>query len=128
METVIDKLESGDILKVTRLLKGSNAILANNVTREILDHISNGVALKLVVDGKIEGIWCSKDTGEYISLSYFYISTSMRRTFGVLELFKTGLSLVDINKPLLIETADTTGFDKYFDHVENNVYVFKGFR
>ena len=128
MEVVIDKLESGDILKVTRLFKGSSAILADNVTREILDHINNGVALKLVVDDKLEGVWCSKDMGEFISLSYFYIGTNMRGTLWVLELFKTGVSLVDASKPLLIETADTTGFNKYFNHVEDNVYAFKGFR
>ena len=35
---------------------------------------------------------------------------------------------LDPTKPLLIETADTTGFGNYFEHVEDDVYVFKGLR
>ena len=129
MEVVIEKLDPVDILKTTKLLKNSKAVLAtSNVTREVLDHILNDVALKLIVDGNIEGIWCSKDIGEFTSLSYFYISPKMRGTLWVLKLFKFGLELVDPNKPILVETADTTGFDKYFEHIEGNTYLFKGLR
>ena len=53
MEIVIEKLDPADILKTTKLLKNSKAVLAtSNVTREVLDHIINDIALKLVVDGK----------------------------------------------------------------------------
>ena len=129
MEVVIEKLDPVDILKTTKLLKNSKAVLAtSNVTREVLDHIVNDVALKLVVDGNIEGVWCSKDMEDFTSLSYFYISPKMRGTLWVLKLFKFGLELVDPNKPILVETADTTGFDKYFEHIEGNTYLFKGLR
>ena len=65
---------------------------------------------------------------DFTSLSYFYISPKMRGTLWVLKLFKFGLELVDSNKPILVETADTTGFDKYFEHIEGNTYLFKGLR
>ena len=128
MEVVIEKLDPADILKTTKLLKNSKALLPHNLTRGVIDHIINGTALKLVVDGNIEGVWCSKDMEDFTSLSYFYISPKMRGTLWVLKLFKLGLKLVDPTKPLLVETADTTGFGNYFDHVEDDVYVFKGFR
>lgn len=128
MEVVIEKLDPADILKTTKLLKNSKALLPHNLTRGVIDHIINGTALKLVVDGNIEGVWCSKDIGEFTSLSYFYISPKMRGTLWVLKLFKFGLELVDPNKPILVETADTTGFDKYFEHIEGNTYLFKGLR
>ena len=128
METVIEKLDSSDILKVTKLIKNSKALLPHNLTREVIDHIVNYTALKLVVNGNIEGVWCSKDMEDFTSLSYFYISPKMRGTLWVLKLFKFGLGLVDPNKPILVETADTTGFDKYFEHVEGNTYLFKGLR
>ena len=128
MEARIKEIVHGDVLEINRLLKDSKAITTENVMREVLEHLNNGIALKLEVDGKIEGVWCSKDMGEFTSLSFFYVSTRMRGTLWVLELFKSGVNLIDENKPLLVETADTTGFDRYFEHVKGNVYAFKGFR
>ena len=128
MEVIIEKIKHGDILEIQKLLKYSTAIIADNPTREVLSHIGDGVALKMVTDGKITGLWCSRDMEEFTSLSYFYIDPSMRYTLWVLKLFKVGFGMIDNSKPLLIETADTTGFDKYFEHIEGNTYLFKGLR
>ena len=128
MEVIIEKIKHGDILEIQKLLNNSTAIIADNVVREVLGHIGNGIALKMITDGKITGVWCSKDMIEYTSLSYFYIDPSMRCTLWVLKLFKIGLGLIDTSKPLLIETKDITGFDKYVEHIEENIYSFKGFR
>ena len=128
MEVIIEKIKHGDILEIQKLLNNSTAIVADNVVREVLGHIGNGTALKMITDGKITGVWCSKDMIEYTSLSYFYIDPSMRCTLWVLKLFKIGLGLIDTSKPLLIETKDITGFDKYVEHIEENIYSFKGFR
>lgn len=128
MEAVIDNIKHGDILEIKKLLKESTAIISENPSREILNHINSGAALKMVADGKIIGIWCSLDMGEYTSLSYFYVVPRIRCTLLVLKLFKAGLNIVDMNKPLLIETKDTAGFSRYVEHIENNVYSFKGFR
>ena len=128
MEVIIEKIKHGDILEIQKLLNNSTAIIVDNPTREILNHIGNGTALKMVADGKIAGIWCSMDMREYTSLSYFYIDPSMRCTLWVLKFFKTGFGMIDISKPLLIETKDTTGFEKYVEHVEGNIYSFKGLR
>ena len=128
MEVIIDKIKHGDILEIKRLLKESTAIVSENPSREILKHIDNGTALKMVADGEITGLWCSVDMVEYTSLSYFYIDPSMRCTLWVLKFFKIGLKFIDSNKPLLITTKNTTGFDRYVEHVEGNIYSFKGFR
>lgn len=128
VEVIIEKIKHGDILEIQKLLNNSTAIVADNVVREVLGHIGNGIALKMITDGKITGVWCSKDIIEYTSLSYFYIDPSMRCTLWVLKLFKIGLGLIDTSKPLLIETKDITGFDKYVEHIEENIYSFKGFR
>lgn len=128
VEVIIEKIKHGDILEIQKLLNNSTAIVADNVVREVLGHIGNGTALKMITDGKITGVWCSKDMIEYTSLSYFYIDPSMRCTLWVLKLFKIGLGLIDTSKPLLIETKDITGFDKYVEHIEENIYSFKGFR
>ena len=128
VEVIIEKIKHGDILEIQKLLNNSTAIIADNVVREVLSHIGNGTALKMITDGKITGVWCSKDMIEYTSLSYFYIDPSMRCTLWVLKLFKIGLGLIDTSKPLLIETKDITGFDKYVEHIEENIYSFKGFR
>lgn len=128
VEAVVEKIEHGDVLEIKKLLERSKAVLAENVSREVLSHLDGGVALKLVVDGKIAGVWCSLDMGEYVSLSYFYIREDMRGSLWVLKLFKMGIIMGAQDKPLMIETKDTAGFDKYVEHVEGNVYVFKGFR
>lgn len=128
MEVIIEKMKHGDILEVQKLLKYSTAIIADNPTREVLSHIGDGVALKMVTDGKITGLWCSRDMEEFTSLSYFYIDPSMRSTLWVLKLFKIGFGMIDTSKPLLIETKDTTGFEKYVEHIEGNIYSFKGLR
>lgn len=128
MEVIIDKIKHGDILEIKRLLKESTAIVSENPSREILKHIDNGTALKMVANGEITGLWCSVDMVEYTSLSYFYIDPSMRCTLWVLKFFKIGLKFIDSNKPLLITTKNTTGFDRYVEHVEGNIYSFKGFR
>lgn len=128
MEVRIEKIKHGDILEIKRLLEGSTSIVANNVTREILQHIKDGIALKMVTDDKITGIWCSIEMEEYTSLSYFYIDSSMRRTMWVLDLFICAGTLISKTKPVLIASKDTTGFDRYVEKIGENLYRFKGLR
>ena len=128
MEALIDKIKHADIIEIKRLLSNSTNIMSSNPVRDILDHISNGIALKLVKNGKIVGIWCSKDIGMYTSLSYFYIDESVRRTMVVLDFFITAGSMLDKSKPVLITTKDTTGFDRYVEKIGENLYKFKGLR
>jgi hypothetical protein len=128
MEVSIDKVVHGDVLEIKRMLEDSTAVVAENVSREVLYHIGNGVALKMVTDGKITGVWCSIDMGEYTSLSYFYVAPSMRKTIWVLELFVTAGRMIDNSKPVMINTKDTTGFERYVEKVGEGLYRFKGLR
>lgn len=128
METSIEILENKDIIEAKNLLSGSKSLISENLVREILEHISNGIALKLIVDGKIKGIWCSLDMKEYTSLSFFFIHPDVRRTILVFSFFKTCLSFIDLSKPILIQTKDTTGFERYVKHLYGDTYCFKGLR
>lgn len=128
METSIEILENKDIIEAKNLLSGSKSLMSVNLVREILEHISNGIALKLIVDGKIKGIWCSLDMKEYTSLSFFFIHPDVRRTILVFSFFKTCLSFIDLSKPILIQTKDTTGFERYVKHLDGDTYCFKGLR
>lgn len=128
METSIEILENKDIIEAKNLLSGSKSLMSANLVREILEHISDGIALKLIVDGKIKGIWCSLDMKEYTSLSFFFIHPDIRRTMLVFSFFKTCISFIDTNKPIIIKTKDTTGFEKYVEYLGDDTYYFKGLR
>lgn len=128
METKVDKIEYVDILDINKMLDGNLSIVAENPGREILAHINDGVALKLVKNGKIAGIACSMEYDEYTSLSYFYVKPESRGTWAVLDLFIAISCRVNQSKPVIIKTNDTTGFDKYVDKVGDNLYRFRGLR
>lgn len=128
VEAVIESIEYKDILEVKNVLKESKAIMAGNISGEVLRHIREGVALKLVNDGKIVGVWCSIDLGEYISLSYFYVDPTFRRTMWLLEFFLTASSKLKKGKHVVIAAKDTEGFDKYVEKIGEDLYRFKGVR
>lgn len=128
VEAVIGKIEYKDILEVKNVLKESKAVMADNISGEVLRHIREGVALKLVSDGMIVGVWCSIDMGEYISLSYFYVDPMFRRTMWLLEFFLTASSSLEKGKHVVIAAKDTEGFDKYVEKIGEDLYRFKGVR
>lgn len=125
MEVTIELLSNSDILKATKLIKNSKSIVASNVTREILHHISEGIALKLIEpDGKIVGIWCSKDMGEYVSLSYCFVNSSKRNAYRFINYC---VDAVDCNgtKPLLLTAKDISLFKNHVEHIEDNIYILR---
>lgn len=127
----IRKMEYSDAVAVSNMLKVSSSI-PNDVlvVKDVLSHVNSldSLAVVLVDDSSIVGIWCSKEFEDYISLSFFYIDESIRRTLAVLQFFKQCLDSVNTGKPVLIKSADITGFDKYVKHVEDDIYQFVGLR
>ena len=126
----IVKIEYEDAIVIGRMLKQSKALTTNTVVKDVLEHIKSGVALKFVDQGKILGVWCSKEFETYVSLSFFYIDESMRRKPQLMVFFRNCIEQIDLNKPLLLTTKDITGFERYVVPVANNqdVYAFKGLR
>ena len=126
----IVKIEYGDAVVIGRMLKQSKALATNTVVKDILEHIKSGVALKFVDEGKILGVWCSKEFETHVSLSFFYIDESMRRKPQLMAFFRNCMEQIDLNKPLLLITKDITGFERYVVPIANNpdMYAFKGLR
>ena len=129
----IKKVEYKDAIEIKKLLVNSPSIVdTGKLLPEILEHIDKEgcVANKIAKDGVILGVWLSKEYDIHISLSYFYISPEVRLRPIVLELFMKSIIQCNKGKPLLVQTKDSTGFDKYFELIdnENGIYRFKGFR
>ena len=57
----ISKIEYSDAVAAGRMLKTSKALASTKVVKDILDHISNGIAMKFTDEGEILGVWCSME-------------------------------------------------------------------
>ena len=130
----IEKVNFKDSVEIKKLLMNSKSIAVSKgkLLQEILMHIDKEgcVANKIDKDGVIFGVWLSKEYDTHISLSYFFIRPEVRLQRIVLDLFMKSVIQCNKGKPLLVQTKDSTGFDKYFELIdnENDIYRFKGFR
>ena len=127
----IKKVEYKDAIEIKKLLVDSPSIVdTGKLLPEILEHIDKEgcVANKIENDGKIAGVWLSKEYPECTTLSYFYIGSELRRKTIVLEFFSKCLIEINNNKPILINSKDVTGFDRYVTKIAEDMYIFKGFR
>lgn len=128
----VRNVEYKDAIEIKKLLVHSPSIVdSNRLLPEILEHIDNSDSIATIVEdeGKMLGVWLSKELDEYISLSYFYIAEELRMKSIVLKFFAYNYNLVkEKNKNILIKANDLTGFERYVVHVEDDIYMFKGFR
>lgn len=124
----IVKIEYGDAVSIGKMLKSSNALTSNTVVKDVLDHITNGIALKFMDEGEILGVWCSKEFDTHVSLSFFYTDEKMRRKPQLWVFFKNCTEHINLSKPLVIRTKDTTGFDRYVKQIGEDLYQFIGLR
>lgn len=127
----IKEVEYKDAINIKKLLVSSPCIVnTGRLLPEILEHIDKEgcVANKIENDGKIAGVWLSKEYPECTTLSYFYIESELRKKLIVLEFFSKCLIEIDNNKPILINSKDITGFERYVIKIAEDTYIFKGFR
>ncbi len=127
----IKKVEYKDAIEIKKLLVNSPSIInTSRLLPEILKHIEKDgcVANKIENDKNILGVWLSREYPECTTLSYFYIGSELRRKVIVLEFFSKCLIEINNNKPILINSKDTTGFDRYVTKIAEDKYIFKGFR
>lgn len=128
----IEKVKFEDAIPVKKMLLQSNGIVnKSKLLQEILSHIENedSVYMKIVdKENNILGVWLSKEFEKHTSLSYFYISEEIRTMLIVIIFVKECLSNINRDKPIIITTKDTTGFDRYVEKINDTQYLFKGFR
>lgn len=128
----IEKVKFEDAITVKKMLLQSNGIVnKSKLLQEILSHIENddSVYMKIVdKENNILGVWLSKEFEKHTSLSYFYISEEIRTMLIVIIFVKECLSNINRDKPIIITTKDTTGFDRYVEKINDTQYLFKGFR
>lgn len=124
----VDKLAYSDLFKVKELLKNNSSIVnPKRIFAELSKSLSLKCtsALKLVVEDAIVGVSVCTDFGEYISLSYYYVSPEYRMTYASLRLYVATLANLDESKPILIETKDITGFERFLTHIKDDLYLFR---
>ena len=128
----IKKVEYKDAIEIKKLLVHSPSIVdSSRLLPEVLEHIDmeGCIASKIINEDKIIGVWLSKEFDEYVSLSYFYIDPSIRMKHIVLDFFVYNYNMVkDSGKNIVIAAKDITGFERYVIPVDDELYVFKGFR
>lgn len=124
----ISKIEYSEAVEVGSILKKSPSLTSKSVVKDVLEHINDGLALKFVDEGKILGVWCSKEYEGHVSLSFFYADESIRRKPQLAVFFSNCIKLINRSKPLLLSTNDTTGFDKYVVKIGDELYQFIGVR
>lgn len=128
----IEKVNFKDSVEIKKLLMNSKSIAVSKgkLLQEVLMHIDNkdSIAMKITKDGRILGVWLSKEFESHTSLSYFFISEELRAKSIVIEFFMKCLILANRDKPIIITTKDTTGFSKYVEKINDTQYLFKGFR
>lgn len=127
----IKKVEYKDAIEIKKLLVDSNSIVSTSgLLPEILEHIEKDecVANKIEKDGNVLGVWLSKEFDTHTSLSYLFIAEELRAKSIVIEFFMKCLILTNRDKPIIITTKDTTGFNKYVEKINETQYLFKGFR
>ena len=128
---MISNIEISEAISVSKILKTSKALASTRVVKDIIDHINdnNGLAIKFTgSEGKILGIWCSKELETHTSLTFFYMDNSVRMKREVIVFFMHCYEKLDKTKPVLIKTKDTTGFERYVKQIDNDMYQFIGFR
>ena len=124
-------VEYSDSLAIKKMLSKSKAIVNYaKLLPEILEHIDKPdcVAMKLVDGEKLLGVWLSREFEKHTSLSYFFIDEEVRKHRIVLEFFGKCIINISPTKPIIITSNDITGFERYVEKINDNQYVFKGFR
>lgn len=134
-DLIIDNVKFNDASTIKKMIQHSDAITTNRLLPEILEHIGrkNSLALKMVIDNEIVGVWCSCEMEEHISLSFFYVDEKYRKKPECLWFFNTCFNHLlpkcgVINKPILLASDDISDFERYVEHVEDNIYMLKGLR
>lgn len=127
----IEDLESCDVALARKMIGSSPSVAADcKIEDELEEHIGyiRASARKLVVDGKMVGVYAIEFKRKYIGLSFLYINPEWRSTMVAFRFCKDLFRQTSKCKPILTVADNIDVFKKYVTLVDDNIYVVHGLR
>ena len=127
----IEDLESGDVALARKMISSSPSVASDcNIEDELEEHIGyiGASARKLVVDGKMVGVYAIEFKKEYVGLSFLYVVPEWRGTMIAFRFCKDLFRQTSRSKPILTIADNIEVFKKHVTHAEDNMYVVHGLR
>lgn len=127
----IEELESSDVSLARKMISSSPSVASDcNIEDELEEHIGriSASAKKLVVNGKMVGVYAIEFKREYVGLSFLYINPEWRGTMLAFRFCKDLFRQTTKSKPILTIADNIDVFKRHVIHVESNVYVIHGLR
>lgn len=127
----IEDLESGDVALARKMISSSPSVAADcKIEDELEEHIGymGASARKLVVDGKMVGVYAIEFNREYVGLSFLYINPEWRSTMVAFRFCKDLFRQTSKCKPIITIADNTDVFKKHVTLVDDNIYVVHGLR
>lgn len=127
----IEDLESGDVALARKMISSSPSVAADcKIEDELEGHIGyiGASARKLVVDGKMVGVYAIEFKREYVGLSFLYINPEWRSTMVAFRFCKDLFRQTSKCKPIITIADNIDVFKKYVTLVDDNIYVVHGLR
>lgn len=127
----IEELESSDVALARKMISSSPSVASDcNIEDELEEHIGriSASAKKLVVNGKMVGVYSIEFKREYVGLSFLYINPEWRGTMLAFRFCKDLFRQTTKSKPILTIADNIDVFKRHVIHVESNVYVIQGLR
>lgn len=127
----IEELESSDVALARKMISSSPSVASDcNIEDELEEHIGriSASAKKLVVNGKMVGVYAIEFKREYVGLSFLYINPEWRGTMLAFRFCKDLFRQTTKSKPILTIADNIDVFKRHVTHVESNVYIVQGLR
>lgn len=127
----IEELESSDVSLARKMISSSPSVASDcNIEDELEEHIGriSASAKKLVVNGKMVGVYAIEFKREYVGLSFLYINPEWRGTMLAFRFCKDLFRQTTKSKPILTIADNIDVFKRHVIHVDSNVYVIQGLR
>jgi hypothetical protein len=127
----IEDLEPGDVALARKMISSSPSVAKDcHIEDELDDHIGHdrASARKLVVNGKMVGVYAIEFNRSYIGLSFLYINPEWRSTMIAFRFCKDLFKQTTKDKPILTIADNIDVFKKHVTHSIDNVYIVHGLR
>ena len=127
----IEDLEGCDVALARKMISSSPSVAADcKIEDELEEHIGHigASARKLVVDGKMVGVYAIEFNREYIGLSFIYINPEWRSTMVAFRFCKDLFRQTSKYKPIITIADNIDVFKKHVTYGKDNTYVVHGLR
>ena len=127
----IEDLESCDVALARKMISSSPSVAADcRIEDELEEHINNAKASarKLVINGKMVGVYAIEFRREYVGLSFLYINPEWRSTMIAFRFCKDLFRQTSRDKPIITIADNIDVFKKHVTYGKDNTYVVHGLR